>query len=277
LSLLEKYGTVEGIKKAGVSRLIKIKGITQDKATSLISKMTGLNIQTSDHMGIIIKRTAAQILHLEESIKKEKEDLYRRFKHSDEAVLLTTTTGIGEQSAVEILVEIEDVNRFESAKKLVAYFGTHPMWKQSGDGLWGNHMSKKGRSEIRAALYMCGLTAIRKDQLFKDLYATARAKGKNHYSAMGVVMNKMLRIIYGILKNKTKYNSHTDYSNRQNAATKQKDKEEKQIQNNKQKQTKLERFNLVEVKDMPVTKRYAKKKRQSPKLQKEECTGSNAS
>lgn len=277
LALLEKYATAEGIKKAGVSRLIKIKGISKDKATSLVEKMTGLNTQASDHISVIIKRTAAQILHLEQSIKKEKEDLYHRFKHCDEVLLLTTATGIGYQSAVEILVEIEDVNRFESAKKLVAYFGTHPMWKQSGDGIWGNHMSKKGRSEIRAVLYMCCLTAIRHDELFKALYATTRAKGKNHYSSMGVIMNKMLRIIYGILKNKTKYNSQTDYNNRQNARAKQKNKEEKQIQNNDQKQTKLERFNLEEVKDLPVSKRYAKKKRQSPKLQFEECTGSDAS
>ncbi len=63
-------------------------------------------------------------------------------------MLLTSITGIGDQSAVEIVVEIEDINRFESAKKLGAYFGTHPMFKQSGDGTWGNHMSKKGRSDV---------------------------------------------------------------------------------------------------------------------------------
>lgn len=57
-----------------------------------------------------------QILHLEQSIRKEKLNLYSRFNHTDEAALLTSITGIGVQSSVEILVEIEDIKRFETAK-----------------------------------------------------------------------------------------------------------------------------------------------------------------
>jgi transposase len=277
LLMLEKYATVASIKKAGISKLSKIKGISAEKAKSVVAKLAELNDQSSDHLGSVIKSTVVQILHLEQSIKKEKSNLFSRFKQTEEAVLLSSITGIGEQSAVEIIVEIEDINRFEAAKKLDAYFGTHPMWKQSGDGTWGNHMSKKGRSEIRGVLYMCGMSAVRHDEMFKAIYARARAKGKNHFSAMGVVMNKMLRIIYGVLKNKTKYNRETDLKNQQNAQSKQRAKEEKQLEINEEKQTKLERYNSGEVKEMPVSKRYAKKKRQSPKLQLEECTGSSAS
>jgi transposase len=277
LLMLEKYATAATIQKAGASKLSKIKGISHDKAMSVLAKLSGSAVQSSDHIGSIVKSTVGQILHLEQSIKKEKLNLYSRFKHTDEAILLTSITGIGEQSAVEILVEIEDINRFETAKKLDAYFGTHPMWKQSGDGTWGNHMSKKGRSEIRGVLYMCGMSAVRHDEMFKSIYARARATGKNHFSAMGVVMNKMLRIIYGVLKNKTKYNREVDYKNQQNAQTKQKQQAEKQHELKQEKQTKLERYNMGDVKAMPVSKRYAKKKRQSPKLQLEECTGSSAS
>jgi transposase len=192
-------------------------------------------------------------------------------------ILLTSITGIGEQSAVEIIVEIEDINRFENAKKIGAYFGIHPMWKQSGDGTWGNHMSKKGRAEIRAVLYMCCMSAIRHDEMFKTIYSKARSNGKNHFSAMGVVMNKMLRIIYGVLKNRTEYNRETDYKNQQQAKEKQAaiEKEAKDLK--KEKQTRLERFNDADNKTTPVSKRHAKKKRQGPKLQIEECTGSPAS
>ncbi len=277
LLMLQKYPTAASIKKAGVLKLSKIKGISQDKAKSIIAKLTSFQVQNSDHIAGIIKSTVGQILHLEGSIKNEKLNLYSRFKHTHEAVLLTNITGIGEQSAVEILVEIEDINRFETAKKLDAYFGTHPMWKQSGDGTWGNHMSKKGRAQIRGVLYMCGMSAVRHDEMFKGIYARARAKGKNHFSAMGVVMNKMLRIIYGVLNNKTKYNREIDYKNQQNAQAKQKQKEEKQDVLKKEKQTKLERYTLGKVKEMPVSKRYEKKKRQSPKLHNEEYTGSGAS
>lgn len=277
LSLLAKHPSATLIKKAGALKLSKIRGISSEKAKSIVAKLSGITTFASDHINRIIKRTAEQLLGLEQSIKTEKSDLCSRFKKTIEVALLTSITGIAEQSAVEILVEIEDINRFESAKKLVAYFGTHPMWKQSGDGTWGNHMSKKGRSEIRAVLYMCCMSAVRHDEMFKNLYSRARAKGKNHYSAMGVVMNKMLRIIFGVLKHRKPYNKETDYKNQQNSRAKQNQREEKQAEVKKEKQIKLERFNQADNKNLPISRRYAKKKRQSPKLQKEECTGSSAS
>src|SRR5438270_10944455 len=124
---------------------------------------------------------------------------------------------------------------------------------------------------------MCCMSSIRHDQMFKTRYAQARAEGKNHYSAMGVVMNKMLRIIFGVLKSQTKYNIETDKKNQQNAQTKQKEKEQKQAEEKKEKKTRLERYNNTEQENLPISNRHAKKKRQSPKLQTEECTGSSAS
>lgn len=277
LLLLEKYPAPDLIVKAGEKKLCKIKGITADKAIALIKKVLTVNTATSAHVSSIIKSTIGQILQLDEAIDTEKANLINRFKNEADAILLTSITGVGVQSAVEFLIEIEDVNRFESTKKVAAYFGTHPVFRQSGDGTWGNHMSKKGRSEIRGVLYMCSMTAIRHDEMFKKKYAKARAEGKNHLSAMGVVMNKMLRVIYGVLKNKTKYNIETDEKNQQNAKAKQKAKEENQLIAKKENQTKLERYNTTKVVDMPVSNRHAKKKRQSPKLQTEECTGSSAS
>lgn len=277
LRLLEKYPGAELIKKAGDKKLCKINGISSEKATALIKKVSSAQNATSAHIGSIIQSTVKQILHLDESIRMQKADLITRFKNEPDVVLLQSITGVGEQSAVEILIEIEDINRFEIAKKLNAYFGTHPMYKQSGDGTWGNHMSKKGRSEIRGVLYMCCMSAIRHDAMFKARYAQARAEGKNHFSAMGVVMNKMLRIIFGVLKSKTTYNIETDQKNQQNARAKQKQKEQKQIEEKKEKQTRLERYNNTEQENLPISNRHAKKKRQSPKLQIEECTGSSAS
>jgi transposase len=277
LLLLQKYPSVVIMKKAGTKKLSTIKGISSDKAEALIKKVATVNTSASDHLSSIIKNSAEQILHLDKCINEQKADLIKRFKNEPDVQLLTSITGVGEQSAVEFLIEIEDVNRFDGAKKISAYFGTHPMWKQSGDGTWGNHMSKKGRSEIRGVLYMCCMSAIRHDAMLKGIYAKCRAKGKNHYSAMGVVMNKMLRIIFGILKTKTRYNLEVDLKNQQNAKAKQEQKEEKDAEIKKESQTKLERYNEKEIEGMPVSNRYAKKKRRSPKLQTEECTGSSAS
>src|SRR5207237_8120813 len=128
---------------------------------------------------------------------------------------------IGRDSAVSLVLEIEDVNRFPTAKKIAAFFGTHPTFKQSGDGIWGNHMSKKGRGELRDTVDMVSMSAIRCNPLIKQLYARFRAKGLKHYQAMGIVMHKMLRITYGMLKNKTKFSAATDELNQKKSTEKQ--------------------------------------------------------
>ncbi len=62
LLLLQKHPTAALIKKAGVTKLSKIKGISSDKATSVLSKIADLNTAASDHIGSIIKSTVEQIL-----------------------------------------------------------------------------------------------------------------------------------------------------------------------------------------------------------------------
>lgn len=277
LLLLKKYPSTASIVKAGESRLCKIQGISHGKAVAVLNKVSSVNSHDSEHLDSLIKSTAEQILHLDKAINAQKIELQNRFKNEKAVELLISLPGVGEQSAVELLIELEDVSRFENAKKVGAYFGTHPMWKQSGDGLWGNHMSKKGRSSVRATLYMSSLTAIRRDELFKKIYSKCRAAGKNHYNAMGVVMNKMLRVIYGILKNKVRYDREIDLSNQQHAKLKQQLKEERAEEVENEKQLNLERFIEGATKELPVSRRYIKKKRQSPKLQKEACAGSSAS
>jgi transposase len=261
LSLLEKYPTQQAIKKAGPSKLAKISGITLDKALALSKKIESDLRPTSSHMGDVIKSTAAQILSLDATLKTQKARLIKRFKGLQDVELLTSITGIGEQSAVEILLEIEDINRFDDAKKLSAYFGLHPVFKQSGDGKWGNHMSKKGRSDIRAVLFMSSLTAIRYSDLFKRVYANARAKGKNHFNAMGVVMHKLLRVIFGVLKHRLSFAAAKDADNQHKAKQKQKEKETEATQSKKEQSGKLERYNQADLAVSPVSKRHANRRK----------------
>ena len=270
LLMLNKYSSVDKMQKAGIAKLISIKGITKDKAIALLKKVENIEKKTSGHISAVIKSTSNQILALEESIKIEKKNLVQRFNQTDDVKLLTSVCGLGEQSAVEILIEIEDINRFEDAKKLSAYFGLHPVFKQSGDGKWGNHMSKKGRSEIRAVLFMSGMTAIRYSELFKRIYANARAKGKNHFNAMGVVMHKLLRVIFGVLKNRTPFNADTDAHNRDRATEKQRQLELEFKEAKKETAVKLDRYNNGSATASPISKRHSKKlKNNLPAIKKE--------
>ena len=242
LLLLAKYPTATAVVKAGVKRISAIKGIGEMKAYSVISKSKDNVRNVSHQISHVIAITAKEILHKEALIKEEKQYLKDLYKSAEEVVLLSSIPGIGLDSAVAIALEIEDVTRFDTAKKMASFFGVHPTFKQSGDSTWGNHMSKAGRGEIRAVLYMVALSGMRYNPVLKQTYAKARAKGMKHGQAAGVVMHKVLRMIYGVLKSKVAFNAAIDEKNQQKATEKQHEKEAEDKKGKKTKQQKKHRF-----------------------------------
>lgn len=258
LTMLTKYPTAALTLKAGVTKLAAIRGISDEKAKAILGKARNSSQAVSQQIAHVIMVTTKEILHKQQLIDEEKGYLQELYQETEEAKLLCSIPGVAISSAVLFNLEIEDINRFETAKKLAAFFGTNPTFKQSGDGTWGNHMSKKGRGETRAILYMAALSGIRCNPILKQVYARHRAKGMKHYAAMGVVMHKLLRIIFGILKNKTTFNAETDELNQQRAAEKQKDKEQKNKAEEKAKKQKKHRFQ-DQTTQAPISRRAEQK------------------
>lgn len=60
---------------------------------------------------------------------------------------------------------------------------------------------------------MCANNAVLKDPHLKAIYHRHRGKKKSHKQALGVVMHKLLRIIWGVLSSGTKYDQTVDQAN----------------------------------------------------------------
>lgn len=274
LQLLVKHPSAAEIKKAGENKILKIKGITKEKAGSILKKIADSNQTTGKTIAHLISVTATEVLHQQDLAASGKAYLNEIYKDNPSVKLLCEIKGIGLDSAVSLVLEIEDVNRFETAKKIVSYFGLNPTFKQSGDGMWGNHMSKKGRGEIRAVLYMVALSAVRYNPLFKALYARFRSKGMSHKEASGVIMHKLLRVIYGMLKSGQPFDPAIEEKHREEATKKQEKKETdvKEIQKSITQQK--ERFLVIE-QTAPISGRNlkARKKRLISQTSNEVNTG----
>jgi transposase len=264
--LLARYPSRKHLLRAGQAKVAAIKGLSQAKAGSLLGKIEEDQPTSSASICHTIQATSRQIVHLQTQIKNEKKFLSEQFGDHPDVKLLDSIKGVGVDSAVRMVVEIEDITRFDSASKLCAYFGVHPTWKQSGDGIWYQGMSKKGRSAMRATLFMCSLTAIRWNPSLRKLYHNFRAKGMNHYQAMGVVMHKLLRIVYGILKHKTPYDPAIDQKNRQQADKHRKQYKQRLAEKKQQRKNRRERFNTPDqpeqIEIAPMSRRAYKKKKQ---------------
>jgi transposase len=254
LEVLIKYPTANKLKNISVEKLRKINHVTADKAESLIKKAKlSIGSRTDEATAFLIASLAEQLLEKQTLIKKHKQYLEKHCK-GPEVTLVESIKGIGAYSAAAIMIEIEDIKRFASPKKLVSYFGLHPELKDSGDKKGIGRMSKKGRSSMRGILYMCAQSAVIHDEHFKRIYHNQRNKSMCHKQAIGVVMQKMLRIIWGVLTYKTVYQSDIDKRNQEHKVVAiQKESEKQELESKR-------RYSSLAI-DAPVSKRQSKKRK----------------
>lgn len=212
--LLEKYPSLTSIKNAKLSGVDKIQCVTETKANILkgLAKNSIGNSIKDPVMDIIMQTLCSEIIHTENQIDNLKKQLIAQGADED-VKLLCTIKGIAEWSAVGILVHLGDISQFEDSHQIASFFGVHPIFKQSGDGKWGSKMSKAGNKTMRSVLYNAAINAVLHNAYFKSIYARHRANGKKHKSAIGIIMHKLLRVVYGMLKSKQPFNQETDLKN----------------------------------------------------------------
>ena len=269
LRVIELYPTARALSRARITKLSSIAYVTEKKAISLINGAKQSVAASTDAITAnLIISLVKQIYQLDKLIKKQSK-LIADNCNLPELRLLKSFIGIGDYSAVGLMINISSINNYENTKKLSSFFGLHPVWKQSGDGTYGMHMSKKGNPEVRSILYMVARTAIIHNPLIKEIYERHLQKGMNKTAAIGVCMHKILRIVYGMLKNNEEFNPEKDRANSQKMSRDNTSTKMIAIKLNK-----LRRYQELD-KSAPISNRQAKK-RKTQKMSQDEITSSSA-
>jgi transposase len=133
---------------------------------------------------------------IEEIIRKNIDGVMRR-----NIEIVTSIKGIGEVSAIHLLSEICDINRFSSYKKLIAYSGFDPTIYQSGNFEGRSRISKRGNRHIRRILWIMANSVIRYNEVFKSYFIKKIDKGIPYKKAVISVCHKLIRVIYSLIKN----------------------------------------------------------------------------
>lgn len=118
---------------------------------------------------------------------------------------IKTIPGIGPLTGSVILSYIGDIKRFDPFVKLRVYAGMDPIIKQSGNYNMSSHISKRGNPLIRYALYLSTISAIRFNPIVKRYYNYKKSGGLNGNKLMMACSNKLLNIIYSVMKNNTDF------------------------------------------------------------------------
>lgn len=146
---------------------------------------------------------------LKEEIAKLKGDINNHIdghpglKHDRE--LLMSIPGVAEVCSVQLLTLLRS-RHFGAAKECAAFAGLAPVQRESGSSLRGrSHISKAGRSDLRAKLYMAAVTACQYNPDVRALKLRMQAKGKAQLAIVVAAMRKLVHIAFGVLKHQQKY------------------------------------------------------------------------
>ena len=215
IRLLVKYPGLMSIKRAHVESIDGIKGISRAKAER-IKELAKTSVALSSHpvKEVMIKTLAEDIQYHQTRIDEVKTYLCGIYTNGD-LEILTSIRGIGEWTATALSVLIGSVDRFEGTSEIAAFYGVNPKFKQSGDGKWGIHMSKQGSSSTRSLLYVAANNVVLHEPYFKKLYHHYISKGMKPKVVRGIMMHKLLRVVYGMLKNRTRFDKSIDEKNQQ--------------------------------------------------------------
>lgn len=118
--------------------------------------------------------------------------------------LLTSVPGIGITTAISLLVEIDDVGRFENADYLASFVGLIPMCHSSGEEEGVGDITIRKHASLRCALIEAAWVAIRKDPAMTMAYGSFR-KRMNAQKAIVKIARKLVNRIFFVLKRKQEY------------------------------------------------------------------------
>lgn len=117
--------------------------------------------------------------------------------------ILKSMKGIGDVTSQTLIVLLPEIGKLNK-RKIAALAGVAPYNNDSGRKN-GIRRIQGGRIEVRNALYMAALSAIRFNPVMKKYYQQLLERNKLKKIALIAVMRKMLIILNSMIANKTKF------------------------------------------------------------------------
>jgi len=218
LAMLNNHAPTTVIREMSQDALIS--GVRADfQGTRLqVSKLCRAHVLAANSVGLQDGVQALQLslrLHIEalETLQRQLEEARIAFVDTllalPESRYLLSVHGLGVVTAATILAEIGDPSHYSNARQLIKLAGTQPVLNTSGRKTRSKTpMSHKGRPRLRTALFFAVMRLIQTDETFAREYQRLQLRQENpliKMQALGVLMNKLLRILWALMRHQTFY------------------------------------------------------------------------
>jgi transposase len=119
--------------------------------------------------------------------------------------IVTSVAGIGEVTAIGIIISTNEFKDINDSKKYACYAGVAPFVRESGIFRGKGRVSSMANKTVKSLLLMASLSAIKYNESIKAYDERKVAEGKNKMSVLNAVRNKLIHCIFSCVKQNIKY------------------------------------------------------------------------
>jgi transposase len=157
----------------------------------------------------LVTRTIRQILRvIEKQIARIDSQISEHVAANEllqrRAEIIDSVPGFAEVTAAMVVTQLPELGQL-NRRQIAALVGVAPMNRDSGQ-FRGKRMTGGGRTQVRCALYMPMLAAVRHNPVIRAFYQRLVNNGKAKMVALVAAMRKLLTILNTMIKNNLLWN-----------------------------------------------------------------------
>lgn len=159
---------------------------------------------------LMVRQRIESLVMLERQRDEARTTMIDIFLTLPESRYFLSMHNLGQATAATILAEIGDPTNYHNARQWPKLAGIQPVPNMSGNKKRSRTpMSHQGRPRLRTAVFFAVMRLVQSDETFAREYQQLQLRKKNPLTkmqALGVLMNKLLRILWALVRHQTFYN-----------------------------------------------------------------------
>jgi transposase len=167
------------------------------------------NLDNPEQLSGIAKYQFNQLKDLESLLNEQildlEKQLYPDLIPNEDVQRLLWIPGVGKMNAFNIVLEVDDINRFEDVKNFFSYCRLTPSARNSA-GKQKQRSSKDGNKHLKAVFSDAAVHAIQHYPVIRK-YNNSLMRRKHKQVAKTIIAKEIAKIVYYVLKRKEQFNN----------------------------------------------------------------------
>ncbi|MFI6688456.1 IS110 family transposase [Streptomyces sp. NPDC050485] len=207
LVLLTGYQIPAAIRRRGRARLTAwlasrdVRGADTVAATALeAAQAQQTALPGEDIAAQIVADLAAQILALDDRLKRIDQQIRETFRSHPQAEIIESLPGMGPILGAEFVVAAGDLSAYADAGHLASAAGLVPVPRDSGRRTGNLHRPKRYSRRLRRVFYLSAQTSMMREGPNRDFYLKKRGEGCKHVQAVIALARRRASVLWALLR-----------------------------------------------------------------------------